>query len=45
VRGNDECGMMSDELKGKPLSIHHSSFRVHHLLSPLLSGSLLAPTF
>jgi hypothetical protein len=30
-RRNDECGMMNDELKGRPLFlIHHSSFRIHH---------------
>jgi hypothetical protein len=29
-KGNDERGMMNDELKSRLPFIHHSSFRVHH---------------
>jgi predicted ATPase len=40
VFGNDECGMMNDEFQ--PYSeIHHSSFRIHHLIERLIDKSLV----
>jgi len=30
-KGNDECGMINDELKTNAFT-HHSSFRIHHLI-------------